>query len=1171
MIPLPHNFVHGNLYESAPFRRFAKLHLLWWCAFLSILGLSALPAQAQTQTPLTLTATAGTEQVSLSWNAASVATSYEVQQSASGAANTWSQIATPASSVTSYTRTGLTAGTLYYFRVRYFYLVRTVSTPGNWSNVVSATPIPLSTVAPANFTAVAGNAQVSLSWNAVSGATYYNLWRRVGGANYAVIKVLSTTSWVDSGLTNGTTYDYSINAGNTSGATNTFSYASAIPFSPTPPSLPAGLVASSPRSSVVNLSWSAAAGATSYDVLRSTTNGGSYGFQANVSTNSWSESTVTNGTTYYYVVVAKNSFGSSASSNQDSVMPLAAPTGLSAIPGTSTCYLSWNPVVGATSYNVRRQYQPSTGGSPRINQFSTTATNYRDSFPSQGFISYNYAVQAVNSKATGDFSSIGVYPASVDSDLNTLSLSPATVQGGTSVTGTVTLTNPPQSGNAVISLSSNNAAAIVPASVTIAGGTTSTTFTVSTTSVTTQQTATITASYAGIAKTATLTITVPPAGNHAPVANAQNTSTTKNVVLNGTLTATDADSNTLTFSKVSDPTHGTVTVASSGAFTYTPATDYTGGDSFTFKANDGSLDSNSAIVSITVNASTPPAGTLSSFTLAPTSVVGGAISTATVALSGAAPANIVVNLSSDNTAAQVPASVTIAAGTSSTQFNVVTSAVTTTTTANISATYGGVTQTKPLTITAPDSNTPNGLEAVSTGSGKMTMYWDQVAGATGYNVYRGTSAGMENYSAPVNGATLINSPSYVGSSVQMFTNTGLTNGTEYFYTVKAVVNGVESAASNEDSDIVDPNAIPWDTRDPQQILGVAMSLANSSIEDGEDLISTDDDFSMAGPDGAVYNNQIGTQQPPSGTVSADGSSCILQDGTIISLPYVDWDSLAANGSLGSSSSTSLGNYHTLGNIPGPITYPYRGIRTDPGYQSAAFDVTLGPVNITAAGAAGKDKPTDSAFVCLGSLSRLPSGAFTDSCDAGLISTGGHWRLYMQKGNGRTLYDGTSKNARGRNNFLTTGSRNNMTFVTSDVAHLHLWVGTNAMFTGRKKAATFIRITNGLTPGGGGPGTAFGLPGFALRMDGSNACMYRLQQLAQHTAYTRTGSVMSGFNWTQGLVNHVGQASFHRWGAVMPGDICKGYTAAVSIPKNCVSVAPGEVPVSEDKGVTIVMQ
>lgn len=62
---------------------------------------------------------------------------------------------------------------------------------------------------------------------------------------------------------------------------------------------------------------------------------------------------------------------------------------------------------------------------------------------------------------------------------------------------------------------------------------------------------------------------------------------------------TDVDGNSLTAVLVSGPAHGTLTLYSNGAFTYTPAANYNGPDSFTYKANDGAANSNLATVSIT--------------------------------------------------------------------------------------------------------------------------------------------------------------------------------------------------------------------------------------------------------------------------------------------------------------------------------------------------------------------------------------------------------------------------------------------------------------------------------------------------------------------------------------------------------------------------------------------
>jgi VCBS repeat-containing protein len=98
---------------------------------------------------------------------------------------------------------------------------------------------------------------------------------------------------------------------------------------------------------------------------------------------------------------------------------------------------------------------------------------------------------------------------------------------------------------------------------------------------------------------ATFSITV-SAANDAPVAAGATFSTNEDAALVATASATDVDGDALTYSLVAGPTHGTVTVNPSGLFTYTPAANYNGPDSFTFKANDGTVDSNTATVTITV-------------------------------------------------------------------------------------------------------------------------------------------------------------------------------------------------------------------------------------------------------------------------------------------------------------------------------------------------------------------------------------------------------------------------------------------------------------------------------------------------------------------------------------------------------------------------------------------
>jgi hypothetical protein len=79
--------------------------------------------------------------------------------------------------------------------------------------------------------------------------------------------------------------------------------------------------------------------------------------------------------------------------------------------------------------------------------------------------------------------------------------------------------------------------------------------------------------------------------------------TPEDVPLSGTLPATDPDGNPLTFSIVSNATKGNVVIVnpSTGAFTYTPNPDATGNDTFSFKANDGLLDSNVATIAIAIS------------------------------------------------------------------------------------------------------------------------------------------------------------------------------------------------------------------------------------------------------------------------------------------------------------------------------------------------------------------------------------------------------------------------------------------------------------------------------------------------------------------------------------------------------------------------------------------
>ena len=88
--------------------------------------------------------------------------------------------------------------------------------------------------------------------------------------------------------------------------------------------------------------------------------------------------------------------------------------------------------------------------------------------------------------------------------------------------------------------------------------------------------------------------------DHAPVADAQHVTTNEDTPVAINLTGSDVDLDPIFFSVVTTPSHGTL-AGSAPSLTYTPSSLFNGSDSFTFKTNDGTLDSSVATVSITVN------------------------------------------------------------------------------------------------------------------------------------------------------------------------------------------------------------------------------------------------------------------------------------------------------------------------------------------------------------------------------------------------------------------------------------------------------------------------------------------------------------------------------------------------------------------------------------------
>ncbi len=195
--------------------------------------------------------------------------------------------------------------------------------------------------------------------------------------------------------------------GNTTAAAAAASDSSSSSSSSTSaPATPTNLAAAS-GNATASLSWSASSGATTYSVKRSLTSGGPYTQVASVTSVSYTDSTVSNGTAYFYVVSAVNSGGESVNSSQASASPTAPatnptnptpaapgiPAGLTASAGNAQASLTWSATSGATSYHVKRG---TANGGPYTQIAAPTSAAYIDKSVTNG-TTYYYVVSALNS------------------------------------------------------------------------------------------------------------------------------------------------------------------------------------------------------------------------------------------------------------------------------------------------------------------------------------------------------------------------------------------------------------------------------------------------------------------------------------------------------------------------------------------------------------------------------------------------------------------------------------------------------------------------------------------------------------------------------------------------------------------------------------------------------
>jgi predicted phage tail protein len=257
------------------------------------------------------------------------------------------------------------------------------------SNVVSAMPCTLPS-APKNLTAIAGNRNVTLTWeppadNGGAAVTNYTIYYGPSSGNYThSITIENITHYTLSGLTNGITYFFAVSAINKAGESERSNEVSAIPC--TVPSPPRNLTAA-PGNANVSLNWEVPEDdggmpITSYTIYYGTSPG-NYTYNITVSNvTNYTIGDLTNGIRYYFAVSAINLVGESNKSNEVEAKPFTTPgavQNLVANVSNSTVNLTWAEPAdnGGSAITVYRIYRGlSETNFTKIAEVNTT--NYVD-------------------------------------------------------------------------------------------------------------------------------------------------------------------------------------------------------------------------------------------------------------------------------------------------------------------------------------------------------------------------------------------------------------------------------------------------------------------------------------------------------------------------------------------------------------------------------------------------------------------------------------------------------------------------------------------------------------------------------------------------------------------------------------------------------------------------